>query len=217
MSITFEQVEALREHANVGYGDARAALEATGGDMLEAIILLEKEGKVAAPQGGAYVTGGGQVRREQNEASANAARQAAQAAKSAQGGQKNQKRQEIYLESEKKGKDSSFNRQMKSLWKSFCGLVHKGNINNFEIYRHDRKIVSLPINVLILALMFFFWMVLPALVVGLFFNFRYRFYGPDIGRETLNNVMDKAAQTASEIKQSLQEDEAAGRGDGRNQ
>ena len=44
-NITLEQVEKLRAHANVSYEDARAALEATGGDMLEAIIRLEKEGK----------------------------------------------------------------------------------------------------------------------------------------------------------------------------
>ena len=44
-NITLEQVEKLRTHANVSYEDARAALEATGGDMLEAIIRLEKEGR----------------------------------------------------------------------------------------------------------------------------------------------------------------------------
>ncbi|MEA4893190.1 MAG: ubiquitin [Peptococcaceae bacterium] len=205
MNISFEQVEALREHAKVGYGDAKAALEATGGDMLEAIILLEKEGKVTPPQGGTYVTGGGQVR-EKNEAAANAARQAAK------GGQSGQA-QEIYLESDKNDKDSSFGRQMKSLFDSFCRLVHKGNVNNFEIYRYGKKTISLPINVLILALLFCFWITLPLLVVGLFFNFRYRFYGPDIGKDTLNKFMDQASQTAKDIKQAVREDENAGKGD----
>ena len=40
-----EKVERLRERANVTYEEARAALEMTGGDLLDAIVLLEREGK----------------------------------------------------------------------------------------------------------------------------------------------------------------------------
>lgn len=42
---TFEKVEKLREKANVSYEDAKAALEEAGGDLLDAMILLEKQGK----------------------------------------------------------------------------------------------------------------------------------------------------------------------------
>lgn len=51
---TLEQVEKLRAMANVSYDEAKAALDATNGDLLEAIILLEKQGKVATPSGGGY-------------------------------------------------------------------------------------------------------------------------------------------------------------------
>lgn len=43
--ITFEQVEKLRKHAGVSYDEAKNALEMSNGDMLDAIILLEKQGK----------------------------------------------------------------------------------------------------------------------------------------------------------------------------
>lgn len=42
----FEMVEKLREKANVSYEDAKAALEATDWDLLDALVYLEKEGKM---------------------------------------------------------------------------------------------------------------------------------------------------------------------------
>lgn len=41
-----EMVEALREKASVSYEEARDALEAANWDLLDAILMLEKEGRV---------------------------------------------------------------------------------------------------------------------------------------------------------------------------
>ena len=41
----FEKVEKLREKANVTFEEAKAALEEANGDLLDAMILLEKQGK----------------------------------------------------------------------------------------------------------------------------------------------------------------------------
>ena len=47
----YEMVEALRTKANVTYEEAKAALEASDWDMLDALVLLESEGKVnGAPE-----------------------------------------------------------------------------------------------------------------------------------------------------------------------
>lgn len=42
----FEMVEKLREKANVSYEEAKQALEQCDWDLLDAMVLLEKEGKV---------------------------------------------------------------------------------------------------------------------------------------------------------------------------
>lgn len=42
-----EMVERLHEKAKISYSDAKDALERSGWDMLEALVLLEKEGKIA--------------------------------------------------------------------------------------------------------------------------------------------------------------------------
>lgn len=52
----FEMVEKLRERARVSYEDAKAALEATDWDLLDAVVYLEKEGKVAGQDAASYTT-----------------------------------------------------------------------------------------------------------------------------------------------------------------
>ncbi len=42
----YEMVELLRKKANVSYEEAKEALEAASWDLLDAIVLLEREGKV---------------------------------------------------------------------------------------------------------------------------------------------------------------------------
>ena len=42
----FDMVEKLRQKANVNYEEAKAALEASDWDILDALVLLESEGKV---------------------------------------------------------------------------------------------------------------------------------------------------------------------------
>lgn len=48
--ITIEQVEKLKKYTGVSYAQAKEALEQTDGDILEAVILLEKQQKIQ-PQG----------------------------------------------------------------------------------------------------------------------------------------------------------------------
>lgn len=46
MTSKLEQVDLLRKRANVGYEEAKAALERCDGDIVEALILLEKDNKM---------------------------------------------------------------------------------------------------------------------------------------------------------------------------
>lgn len=52
----FEKVEKLSEKANVSYEDAKNALEACNGDILDAMIMLEKEGKTETPKKESFST-----------------------------------------------------------------------------------------------------------------------------------------------------------------
>ena len=61
-----EKVEKLRNKANISYEEAKTILTETDGDLLEAMILLEKQGRIDPPSGG---TSGGSTRQApgQNE------------------------------------------------------------------------------------------------------------------------------------------------------
>lgn len=51
-----EKVDRLRERANVTYEEARAALEEAGGDLLDAMVILERMGKAKEPGQGTFST-----------------------------------------------------------------------------------------------------------------------------------------------------------------
>ena len=46
MSINLEQIDELRKRANVSYEDAKNALEQCSGDLIEALVFLEKQNKI---------------------------------------------------------------------------------------------------------------------------------------------------------------------------
>lgn len=71
--------------------------------------------------------------------------------------------------------------------------------NELEIWRRDKPVTSLPVLILIILVCVGFYVVVPALVLGLFFGFRYRFSGPDLEREGINSVMDNVADTAADL------------------
>ena len=60
----------------------------------------------------------------------------------------------------------------------------------------------MPITLLVVFLIFAFWVIVPLLVIGLFFNMRYQFAGPDIRSVDIdiNKAMDSAAEAAENIK-----------------
>ncbi len=177
--ITLEQVDKLREKANVSYDEAKAALEATNGDMLEALIHLEKQGKVAPPEGGGYYSStGGKTHTKGTfkESSAN----------------------------NYQGRDSL--RDLVRRFGRFCAtLIHKGNINSIEVLKDGEVKTAFSITVLVVLAACFFWITIPLLVIGLFLGYRYRFQGPDLGKDSVNNAMDSAATAAETLKKTITE------------
>ncbi len=55
-TITIEQIDLIMERANVSYAEAKAALEQTNGDVVEALLYLEKEQKIKSKASGSGFT-----------------------------------------------------------------------------------------------------------------------------------------------------------------
>lgn len=169
----FDLVEKLRSRANVSYEEARAALDACNDDLLDALIYLEKQGKVSAPSGGGAYSSKAEPQRE--EAS--------------------------YKTLPPKHEHGEDFRQLMNRFFRWCGdVINKGNKNYFEVWRHNQKILSVPVTVLVLLLIFAFWITLPLLVVGLFLSCRYTFHGTEVESINMNGIMDSAADAAEGLK-----------------
>lgn len=170
---TMEQVEKLKEKANVSYEEARAALDACGDDILEAMIYLERQGKVKPPSEGGYYSS----RQEEPE-------------------------KETAEEDSRNGtqKGETFS-QLAGRFFRWCGrIIEKGNRNSFEVRRGDKVVIAVPVTALVLLLIFAFWFTLPLIIVGLFFGCRYTFKGPDLESTGVNHMMDSAAGAAESLK-----------------
>ena len=182
--VTLEQVEKLREYANISYDEAKAALEQAGGDILQAIIDLERQGKINPPQGGGQYSSGS------NELAA-----AAQT--------KEEFKKEKAQTKSGSGEKSAFSRNMGNFGRWLGNILHKGNVNALVVEKNGTSVMRLPITVLVIFLICAFWIVVPLLVVGLFFNFRYYFQGPDIQSTKVNDAMNTVANAAEEIKNDM--------------
>jgi len=178
---TLEQVEKLRAMANVSYDEAKVALDAANGDLLEAIIYLEKQGKVSAPTGGGYYSS---EKTSDPSAEASHTKCWEKQTKYGNGGE-------------------TFTSLLKKFGRFLLNMIHKGNANYFEVLKSDESKASFPVTALVVLLLFGFWIIIPVLIVGLFFGFRYRFNGPDFMGKTVNDAMNSAADAAEDLKKSI--------------
>lgn len=165
----FEKVEKLREKANVTYEEAKEALEANNWDILDAMVYLEKLGKVNGPTVTSYTTNNENHSSTENSSSQNS-------------------------------NETTFGEIIGKFF-SFCEkVIRKGNENYFEIERRNDKPINMPVTVFVLLLIIFPYIVLPLMVLGLFFGLKYSFRGADIESKPVNDFMDKASETAENIK-----------------
>ncbi|MDR3364294.1 MAG: hypothetical protein LBS91_05025 [Clostridiales Family XIII bacterium] len=256
MKVTIEKMERLMESADVGYEVAKGALEAANGDLLDAIITLEKEGRLGPNAGrkkaAAYSTGGGLpltvvgqtfgagIGAGAGGAGAKAKTKASRKAQGApnftfggggggaapggpqqgggtqgggsqcngqQGGgyQYNwqQHGERYYYGGPRRYRDEStgFEDGARRFFAWVGRVLRGGVVNYFEVWRHGERILYFPVILFLFCLIYWvFWVALGILLIGLFCGCRYRFSGPHLGRKSVNDAMDRAADIADDIK-----------------
>lgn len=172
----FDMAEKIVAKTGVSFEDAKKALEENGNDMLDAVIALERAGKVGHKKAAYYTTDGEKedvdetltgdvINRDGTRADAGSTK-------------------------EKAGHFAD------SLKHFFDVLVRC----TFQVERKSEELIAVPLLVLILALIFAFQIVVPLLIVGLFLGCRYHFIG--IGKMDMdfNEMSEKASQMAQDLK-----------------
>jgi len=174
-----EKVEKLREKANVTFAEAKEALDNSNGDILDALIFLENNGKVTVPAGGGFFSGADNPGKDEKTSS----------------------------DSEhKQNNDTGSGEEFADLlnrFGTFClGLFNKGLSNYLEASKNGNHLFSCPV-IVVIVLLFFFPVTIPLFIISLFCGFRYRFTGDDLGKEAVNSVMDSAAVVVDDVKKSF--------------
>ena len=173
-----EKGEKIREKTGVSYEDARNALNACNNDILEAIIYLEKLGKIEAPAMTSYTTG-----------------------------DENKRSSEQFADAQEKYHEDCKNTTVKGALNKFfnwCGeLFKKCNEIKFRVTKNEEKLGEVPLLILILLIVCCFWITIPLLIIGLFFNFKYSFSGVNEVTVDINKMCDKATEACTNIKNDM--------------
>ena len=187
----FEMVEKLRAKANVSYEEAKAALEKSDWDMLDALVLLENEGKVKdAPEAKEYTT---QEKKEYNW---------------------NTKNGEVRVTfSSAMSKLWAWIKKM--FQKGNANYLVISRRNRSLPSQPLEELISVPLTLLVLVI-FFLWHYIIFGIVLVFLSVvlgaRYSFRGPDINTN-VNDFMNKAqdkATSAVEIRMEKNESKDGG-------
>ena len=173
-----EKVEKIREKTGVSYEEAKKALEDANYDMLDAIIELEKQGKINKASG-SYST-----------ALATSSDEFEQA----------QKEYKDSIKGESLG--GAFDRFFKWIAK----LLKRSLEIDFVASKDGQQKLKFPLLVLILLICFAFWIVIPVMIIGLFCDFKYRFEGVDEVNVNVNDLCDRASNTCNNIKNDFKAD-----------
>ena len=81
-------------------------------------------------------------------------------------------------------------------------ILRKANRNAFEVSKDGKIILTVPVLVFVIVLLFAFHIVIPLMIIGLFFSIKYHFSGPDVHSVDvdINAAMDSASRTAENLK-----------------
>ena len=173
----FEKIEKLRQHADVTFEEAKEALQAANGDLLDAMIYLEKKGKAKGPAQSVHST----KYEEQKQYSSV---------------------EESITKSKNQEQEESLGRKLKNGIKIVWQFLTQ---NFFVVRRNGQEIAVLPVLILILALIFLPVISIIALIVLVFLGFRYSFRGRT-NMQGVNETMDKASDAASNLADKVKDE-----------
>lgn len=180
MNISEETIRRLQELAGVAEEQARAALEAAKGELLDALLWLQENGIIPDAGVGRYSTASGCGEREQAGSMT----------------QSRQTRQQEEETSERMPRD--FPGMVRWVWHF---LVN----NRLEVYKKydPARVIQCPIGALIALVAIAWFVVAVCLIVGIFMGWRYRLAGPQLGSRRINDVVSRLDDSLERIRDEI--------------
>ena len=217
----FEMIEKLMEKENVSFEEAADVLRACNGDLVEAVISLERKARAEEEKAEAEKA---RIEAEKAEAErarieaekaeaekaraeaeaekarieaekAEAERAAANAAKAAE----DRTSEDAGRQENRKETGSSFGIAVKSFFRKAKDILLN---NSLIVSRKGEEIVRIPAWLAVIPVIFAFHLTAVVLIVSLFVGCRYSFSGKN-DLSSANEFMDKASDMAEELKTHL--------------
>lgn len=173
----FELVDKLKNKANISYDEAKIALENNNWDILDSMLYLERCGIVKNPSVSIFYS---------NEY------------KESYTSQEEVNNDENINSNNSKNKDN-----FEGIFEAICKVIDTCNNIFLQIKRNGRVLVKVPLTVVIVFLFFGFWIIIPLIIVSLFFDVEFlvsskRFNSDNIDK--VNNAFSKISKGIKDIK-----------------
>lgn len=172
-----EKAERIHDKTGVSFKDAREALEACGYDELDAIVWLEERGRT-----------------EQKSANYSTAETAADGAK---------EMSEAQSDYEKSTKTPNYAKGFERIGKALKKFAKRLVEIKFVAMRNGRQLFSAPLLLVLVIALFAWWIVIPAIIISLFFGISYRFDGVGTVTIDVNKMSEKASDGIENLKKDV--------------
>ncbi|MCC3868019.1 ubiquitin [Terrisporobacter mayombei] len=171
-------VDTLRDKTNISYEEAKNALENNNWDILDAMLYLEEHGRVKKPSVSIFYTN------EYKERYTN-------------------QKEVVNIREDREKNNSKSENNFGGIFESICKAIDTCNNIFVEIRRRGRVLLKLPLTVLILLLFFAFWIIIPLMTVGLFFDIEFLVLAKSVNTDKVNKVFSEISKNIQIIKEKL--------------
>lgn len=157
-------IEKLMDKAKVSYEDGRKALREADWNILDAMLILEDEGKVKKPEISIFFTNKKYEKEDKDEV--------------------------IKIEYRQEERRSFLQRVIEN----FCMIIDRCNNIFFRIMRNKKVLIKFPLTVILILLFFAFWVVVPLFIIGFFFDIQYSFTERGIENKNINAFLERISR-----------------------
>ena len=143
-------IDKLREKANISYEEAKIVLENNNWNILDALLYLEESGKLEKPSVSIFYT--------------------------------NESRYSGEIQIIKNNDEYKYKAQSgyQGIFEAICKFIDTCNNISLEIKKVEKVFLKIPLTVVAILLFFMFWIIIPLIIVGLFFDIEFYVYANSI-------------------------------------
>ena len=171
----FELVKKLVNSTGVSYADAKAALEASGWDLLDAAVWLEQNGKTEGKS--SHYTTNPEQKEEQRK--------------------QQEDKQDYETTRNSSRTESKSGRFFDNILSKSRGIIMD---NQFVICKRNGGVfLEIPVWLFIILLVVAFWPTVIVLLLAFVIGFRFRMHGPDLGTDRVNKILNKSQKAAGDF------------------